>query len=66
MLLDIEEEIEKCTQQIDYIKSTKRKMMDDDDELVTSYLLGKAVGRVELLNEIKETNNVKNITAESY
>ena len=65
MLLDIEEEIEKCTQQIDYINSTKRKMMDDD-ELVTSYLLGKAVGRVELLNEIKETNNVKNITAESY
>ena len=28
--------------------------------------LWKAEGRVELLNEIKETNNVENITAESY
>ncbi len=62
MLLNIEEEITKCTQQIHYIKSNRNMMTDG----VTSYLLGKAEGRVELLNEIKETNNVENITAESY
>ena len=48
--MNIEKEITKCKQQIDYIKSNRSMLTDG----VTSYLLGKAEGRLELLTEMEE------------
>ncbi len=48
--MNIEEEITKCEQQIDYIRSNRGMMTDG----VTSYLLGKAEGRLELLTEMED------------
>ena len=50
--MNIEEEVLKCKQQIHYIKSNRNMMTDS----VTSYLLGKAEGRLELLTEMEEIN----------
>ena len=48
--MNIEEEIFKCKQQINYIQHIRIP------DVVTSYLLGKAEGRLELLTEMEEIN----------